>query len=591
MRSGSDTLEEVKRRTDLVEVVSGYVKLRKNGQRYLGLCPFHPEKTPSFSVHPEKQVWHCFGCGIGGDVLSFVERAEGLTFREALEKLADRCGVVLREESAQDRAKRETGRALMDDAVAFFQAALGRSAQAKQYLEKRGVSTSIASRFGLGFAPDSWDSLRTHLLRKGFSEQDLQGAGLVRERENGKGSYDVFRNRLIFPIWDDKGKVIAFGGRAFGDDPPKYLNSPETESFHKGRTVYALHLAREEIRSKGYVLLMEGYMDVLACHQHGFSNAVATLGTALTAEHLKTLRRVTQEAVLVYDGDSAGYNAALRSLPLLEAAGFGARVAVLPEGQDPDSLLKEAGPEGLTDCLDAALPLVDYQIEFLLRKYGLDSESGRREVWNGAVEVLALVRDQATYDHWRSRLSGLWAGRESHRVALVEADLMRAVNQRRTQAGSPRATAEDGPARASATPPKQPASKLTRMEAAVLRAAAEEREGAEKVLSRFPPERFGSAERQAFAGFLKETLERSASEDSPWDQSLWSQANERQKVILSRLLASPEPAHPLEECLIELESYWEWQEFRRLRQRLLAGETLSRDEVDAMDRLARQMRT
>lgn len=588
MRSGSDVLEEVRRRTDLVQVVSGYVKLRKNGQRLIGLCPFHPEKTPSFSVHPEKQVWHCFGCGEGGDVFSFVERIEHLSFREALEKLAARCGVEVSRESPAERGRRQRGQDLLEQAAAFYQHHLARSRKAQDYLRQRGIAPSAAQRFGLGYAPDAWESLRTFLIQQGATDADMAGAGLVKRREGGSGGYDLFRDRLIFPIWDASGRVIAFGGRSFGDAQPKYLNSPESEHFSKSRVVYALHLARDEIKTRGEALMMEGYMDVLAAHQHGFAHAVATLGTAITLDHLRTLRRLTDTVVLVYDADNAGSRAALRSLPLLETAGLTARVAVLPAGHDPDSLLREKGPEALADCLDAARPFVDYQMEFLLSKYGLDSEAGRRQVWHGAVEVLAQLRSPVEADRWRRRLAELWAGEQMDRAGLVEADLLRAVQQRRR--ADARAEGEPAaPQVAPAAPAQAVQSRLAKLEMAVLRASLEDRDAARRVLSAVPPERFSSPDRRRLAARIEEKLP-----ESDWDSSLWVGPEEDLQSLVSRLLTSPEPPpapNDLEEYLSRLQSHWSREEYQSLRRRMLEGETLDPDELQQMLRLARQLRT
>ncbi|GAB4488948.1 MAG: DNA primase [Thermodesulfovibrionales bacterium] len=353
-------LEEIKSRIDIVDLVSGYVSLKKAGQNWKGLCPFHTEKTPSFTVNPARQIFHCFGCSTGGDAISFVMKAEGISFVEALKMLAEKAGVPLKLVKADPRTlqREEQVRNVLQSAAAFFGTQLKASAAARGYLEKRGVSAESVSAFRLGFAPAGWSNLIRHLRGAGYADDIVREAGLAVAGD--KGLYDMFRQRLIFPITSTGGQVIAFGGRAMDDSPPKYINSPETAVFRKSETLYGLSEAKEAIRSSGRAVLVEGYLDVIICHQHGIRNAVAPLGTALTSGHLQRLRSLAAEAVLVFDGDTAGLNAARRAVPLLCRQGFAARIALLPAGEDPDSFLAKHGRDSFIPLLDRAASIVAF---------------------------------------------------------------------------------------------------------------------------------------------------------------------------------------------------------------------------------------
>jgi DNA primase len=346
--SGRDLLERIKDRLDIVEVLSDYIDLRKAGTNYKALCPFHSEKTPSFIVSPDKQVFHCFGCGTGGDIVGFVMKHESMSFPEALKFLAQKAGMRPEEyETGEFRGHSEEKasiKALLKDAAKFYMDALAANKEARDYLLKRGLTEESLSRFSLGYAPKGWTALTDHLKRKKYSEEMILKSGVGHAASEGKkGIYDMLRDRIIFPIEDAQGAVIAFGGRVMDDSLPKYLNSPDTMLFKKGETLYGLPQAKEAIRKKGYAVLSEGYLDVIASHQHGFENVLAPLGTALTPGHLKKLSRFTKKLVLVFDGDAAGLGAAKRALGTGLEQSFNLKVAVLPPGDDPDSLLKSKG--------------------------------------------------------------------------------------------------------------------------------------------------------------------------------------------------------------------------------------------------------
>ena len=360
-------VEEVRDRADIVSTVGRYVTLKKAGARYLGLCPFHSEKTPSFSVHPEKQIFYCFGCAVGGDVFAFRMRHEGLEFPDAVRSLAREVGVEIPETGG------DTGRVMQiyranDAAADYFRRALrGREGHAgRDYLDARGVPRELWERFGLGFAPAGWDGLLSKFEGRASLEV-AERAGLIAARQSGDGHYDRFRNRVMFPIIEPAGRVIGFGGRVLDQtaDPrsPKYLNSPETPVYKKGRALFGLAPAVDAIRAAGRAIVVEGYFDVLALHAAGLREVVAPCGTALTPDHARRLRRYTREVVLLFDADEAGGRAAERSLPALLAEGLRVRAAFLSAGEDPDTLLQERGPEALRAAVNGAVVLLDHLLD------------------------------------------------------------------------------------------------------------------------------------------------------------------------------------------------------------------------------------
>lgn len=355
MRYSDDVIEEVRTKNDIVDVVSQYVKLTRKGSSYFGLCPFHNEKTPSFSVTPAKQMYYCFGCGAGGNVFNFVMEYENYTFGEALSYLAQRAGVELPkiEYSREAKEKAERKALLLEinkKAAQYFYYQLRREGgkSAYQYLTERGLSEETIKKFGLGYSDKYSDDLYKYMKAKGYSDELLRESGLFNADER-RGMYDKFWNRVIFPIMDVNNRVIGFGGRVMGDGKPKYLNSPETKIFDKSRNLYGLNVARTT--RKNYLILCEGYMDVISMHQAGFTNAVASLGTALTSGHASLLKRYTQEVLLLYDSDEAGIRASLRAIPILREAGVNAKVVSLKPYKDPDEFIKNMGPEALEERL------------------------------------------------------------------------------------------------------------------------------------------------------------------------------------------------------------------------------------------------
>ena len=367
-RIPEQVVAEIRERADIVQFVGRYVTLRRSGSRYWGLCPFHGEKTASFQVNEDKQIFYCFGCGAGGDVFAFRMRQEGLDFPDAVRALGRELGIAIPEAGAGENQAAAAHRA-NDAACAFFRSELRgpNGGAARQYLAERGVTEDLVDRFQIGFAPAGWDGLVSHLRRASVPLADAEAAGLVARRQTGDGHYDRFRSRVVFPITDPSGQIAGFGGRAMGDDTPKYLNSPESPVYKKSRVLFGLAQALDAIRQSGRVIVVEGYFDLLALHRAGLHEAVAPCGTALTQTHAHRIRRYAEEVVLLFDGDAAGQAASERALPVLLAEGLRVRAAFLPLGDDPDTLLAKSGVAALRSCVDSAVPLLDHLIERALK--------------------------------------------------------------------------------------------------------------------------------------------------------------------------------------------------------------------------------
>ena len=414
MSFSPELLDEIRSRLDLVELVSAHVPLKKAGANWKGLCPFHAEKTPSFMVNPGRGIFHCFGCGVGGDAFGFLMRVERATFPEAVRRLAEGVGVGLpADRPARDDGLRETLYRAMEWAAGRYQAWLWErpdAERARRYLAERGIGEALARTFRLGYAPEGWDHLLAAARAEGLEAATLELAGLVLPRQTGPGHYDRFRGRLLFPIGDPQGRVIAFGGRALAGEEPKYLNSPDTPLYQKGQTLYAFALARERMAATRRALLVEGYFDCLAAHQAGFGETVAVLGTALTASQLGLLRRYADEAVLFFDADRAGAEAARRAEELLEqsgaplawavsrtgaftAGGFRLRVATLPAGHDPDTFLRREGAEAFRERLGAARNLLGYALERILAEEETGTARGRTTAFARIALMLSKVQD------------------------------------------------------------------------------------------------------------------------------------------------------------------------------------------------------
>lgn len=409
-----DVIEEIRSRLNLVDIVSEYLQLKKAGRSYMGLCPFHHEKTPSFTVSPDKQIFHCFGCGTGGNLFTFVMQMENIGFPEVAKMMAKRAGVELPEKQESATAKKKNTekehiRKAHLLAMEFYHYILLKSAHGKkalEYLQKRGLSKETVLTFRLGFALDSWDSLRTFLVKKGFQEKFLIRAGLLQARSSGKGSYDKFRNRIIFPIFDVRGQIIAFGGRILGQGEPKYLNSPETLLYDKSRHLYGLNLVRQEIRQRKKAIIFEGYMDVISTYQSGINYGVASLGTSMTEHQAYLLRNQTEEVYLAYDPDEAGQAATTRALEVLKEAGALVKVAELPKGLDPDDYIRKYGKETFEkNIIGKALPVIEYQLKRIKSSYNLSKREEIIQYGKKVIPFLASITSAIERDSYINKIS------------------------------------------------------------------------------------------------------------------------------------------------------------------------------------------
>ena len=384
-------LDELVARNPIEEVVSQYVNLRRSGANLFGLCPFHGEKTASFSVSPDKGMYYCFGCHKGGGVINFLMEIENLSYPDAVRALAQRAGMTVPEDEQYQSRYRQQERlwALCKEAARYYHAQLYAPAGAAglAYAQKRGMTKSILTRFGVGFAPDSWSGLVDAMRAKGYTDQELRDAGLVSEK-NGR-IYDRFRNRLMFPIIDVRGNLIGFGGRVMDDSTPKYLNSPETLIFNKRKNLFGLNLAKKS--KLGYLILVEGYMDAVSLHQYGFDCAVASLGTALTEDHATLLTRYTEEVVLIYDADQAGQDATRRAIPILERAGLRVKVLKVKDAKDPDEFLKKFGADRVQVLVEGASNRIEYQLAAIAKKYDLREDDQRIRFVQEAAELIGTL--------------------------------------------------------------------------------------------------------------------------------------------------------------------------------------------------------
>ncbi|MDP3958473.1 MAG: DNA primase [bacterium] len=400
----SSTTEQIKERLSIVEVVSSYVKLERAGQNWKARCPFHNERTPSFIVSPSRNSYHCFGCNRGGDIFSFVEEIEGVEFKEALRSLAERAGVALPRRDPRERGKEARAYALLEEATRFFESGLLKSPEAKEYLKRRGLAEETIASWRLGYVPDEWRLLLTHLKNKEYAEGEIEAAGLAIKSE--KGHYDRFRGRIIFPIENAQGKIVGFSGRYFSKEGKaaegaKYLNSPETALFNKSRILYGLSRAKQSMMRADFAVLVEGQMDLLMAHQAGVTNAVATSGTALTEEHLKMVRRFTSNLVLAFDSDEAGFAASERGFKMAALSiplGMNVKAAKLPKGEDPADFAAR-DPAGFAKAVEEARSIVDFHLE-TFRERGLDERAMIAKVRESVLPLIALIPSHMDRAHY-----------------------------------------------------------------------------------------------------------------------------------------------------------------------------------------------
>lgn len=418
MQISEDFLNELRARCDIESVISQYVVLKKHGRSLKGLCPFHSEKTPSFNVSSDKQLFYCFGCGAGGDVITFIMKAENLSYPEAVAFLAEKVGLQVPEKEVDDGAMRLKNRVLEinRETARFFHAALKspQGAQALSYIKDRGLTDKTITRFGIGYAPDSWDSLIKHLRKKGYTDAEMAAASVATRTQRGN-FIDFFRNRLMFPIIDVRGNVIAFGGRRLGaeDKGPKYINSPETAVFVKNRNLYALNYAKsssfaEELAKAGkdrFFILCEGYMDVIALHQAGFDNAVAPLGTALTDNQVRIMSKYVSSVIIATDSDEAGQKAAKRAFGLIDAAGLSTKILKIQGAKDPDEYIKKYGSVRFASLLTQSVSAAQNEFDAILSKHDTSTDEGKVSALKEACEVLSGISNPVERDVYISRIS------------------------------------------------------------------------------------------------------------------------------------------------------------------------------------------
>lgn len=437
MALGEEFLSELRMRTDIENLISSYVVLKRRGKTLVGLCPFHNEKTPSFTVYPESQSFYCFGCGSGGDAVTFLRKIENLDYIDAVKALADKAGMTMPDEGGYDKTISDKRRRILEAnraAARYFHSCLmapeGR--EALEYLLRRGLTKKTIASFGLGFAPNSWHSLIDHMRSLGFTRQELVSANLANEsiKNDRKNVYDNFRNRLMFPVIDIRGNVVAFGGRVLDDSKPKYINTSDTLVYKKGQGIFALNLAKNG-NSERKLILAEGYMDVIALHQAGFTNAVACLGTALTKEQAGIIARYADEVILSYDNDGAGQAAATRAIQIFSKTGIKIRVLSLSGGKDPDEIIKNHGPERFRALLQGAANDTEYKILKARNKYDVSTDDGKVSFLNEATDVLSYISNSIEREVYASRLSGEL--NISKEAILREAERKYKANRRKSE--------------------------------------------------------------------------------------------------------------------------------------------------------------
>jgi len=445
-----EQIEEVRDRASIVEVVSDFVPLKRKGHNYLGLCPFHSEKTPSFSVNDEKRIYYCFGCHESGDVISFVMKKDGLEFPDAVRTLAARFGVRIEEDKRSGPDPREVFYRVNEAAAEYFVGMLASNAGkgAREYLGSRGYGDcpELLKTFSIGYAPDSWDGLANFLKRKRIPEDAAAKAGVLSvSRKNESRRYDRFRNRLIFPIKDIRGRTVAFGGRALAkDDEPKYLNSPESPVFRKGEVLYGLSEAKRAISEHRSVIVVEGYFDLLALVKHGFANTVATMGTALTPAHIRTLKGYADVVYALFDSDSAGRRAAARAAELFVDLEVPCRAVTMPEGSDPDDLLATSGPETMKKALDRAEPLVEFYLRELRKATDVSTPEGKGAYLNDALSLVGKVRNIAERDHYAGFIASTLSMPVEHVYQSLGHPAGKSAQRRTRQTGAPEGRGKKG---------------------------------------------------------------------------------------------------------------------------------------------------
>lgn len=530
-----EKIEEVRRRADIVDLVSEYVTLKKGGKNFLGLCPFHKEKTPSFTVNRDKQIFYCFGCGEGGNVIAFLMKINNMSFPEAVRHLAGKTGVVIpervftREETERARTRDEINRINRMAAKYFSENLFSEAGKgARAYLKRRGIQDEAIRGFNLGFATDGWRNLKEYFEKAKIPLKLVEHAGLIIAKANGGGSYyDRFRGRLIFPIEDVAGNVIAFGGRILGEGEPKYLNTPESSVFVKGRNLYGLNRTKEDIRKKGYATLVEGYFDLITLWSAGSRNVVATLGTALTKDHVDLIRRYTNEIIALFDPDVAGKKAMARSIELFLSGNVHAKAAVLPEGYDPDQYVRTYGNESLEEIIGRAQSMVDYYIENFIGKVSTVEE--KRDALREAVSFIVNIGTVGERD--------LFIRRVSEKLGLHQELLTKEINRAvKTKAVHP------------VSPAKEPDMDIDTVELSLIHIMLEYPSKISEIIHRDIFDFFMSANLRSLAQRLRDSFEKEGADG--FDASLYIQTVEND-AIRQKLLKKMINANPYDEGIID----------------------------------------
>ncbi len=565
-------IDRVRDATDIVELVGRYVTLKKAGKDYKALCPFHKEKTPSFYVVPDKQIFHCFGCGASGNVFAFLMKYENISFYEALKRLAAEAGIELPTSPTARKQISENERLYRANELAlkFFQLQLKKAPrEVHEYLKQRGLHATTIERFKLGWAPDAWDGLVKYIEKFNYQVDDFLKAGLLQRSERSQHLYDRFRGRLMFPIFNPSEKVVAFGGRILieAQDAPKYMNSPESSIYQKKQILYGLPQARHAIREQEWVLIVEGYMDVLQLVQAGITNVVATSGTALTEDHARLLRRYTRRCVLCYDSDTAGIKAALRGGQTLFSEGLDTEVVLLPPGEDPDSLIRQKGKEAFLEHLQHRQPYFDFLLQTLETNYNLEIATQRSAAIEAALEALATIKDPFMSGFYIEKISNRW----HVEVPLLLNALKRKKRQQQkkveTVTASPQSpTGEPAPSPTSTTPTFSGAWRAERDLLVLLINYFDE--FAPLVLDKLAPEEFQNPEFQQVYQYLQELT-------PPVDAQLHQHVLERiedeaaRHVFTEGLLQSFEnPQQHLVDCLLRIKIANANSHLKRLREEL-----------------------
>ena len=564
-RIPEETVQEVLLRADIADVVGDYVLLKKAGENYKGLCPFHNEKTPSFTVSPAKGFFYCFGCQAKGNAVGFLMQQASLTFPEAIQILASRYGVSIPETRAEKPDKHKSLYDLLRAATTFFHDGLRRNPAAeagRAFCRQRQISSELAARFELGYAPPAWDVLKQAMLQRGFAEELLIQGGLVVAHESQRRVYDRFRHRIVFPIHDRLGRPVAFGARALDESAdgnlPKYLNSPETPIFHKGQMLYGLHSARQAMRQHGQVIIVEGYTDVLACHRQGVTNVVGTLGTALTDRHVRQLRGAVKEAVLVFDSDDAGGKAAERSIVLFLDAGIRVRIATLPAAEDPDSFLQNRTAEEFLACVKNAVAFPDYLMARVQHDSDLHTPAGRGDFVERIAPLLRKVDNEV--ERW------------GYLVSLAEKIRVPPQNlERQLFARAPGRHAPAPPWQVASLPPRPAKKRFPPEEYDLVHLLYHRPELLSKVNSHIAPSDFTDAGLGSVYAFLSQFALRGG--DKQGSQRLHDEAGDHQDVLAQLALQSLPPAYTgyiqvMQDCLERMRQRRYELQLQQVKQRL-----------------------